>query len=82
MLFYCAMLSSRVADPHSFHPDPDPLTQLNPDPIRIQIRNPVKKTKYLDLFFFGKKWGPNNPNQFAYQNDYCRTIFYQIPKNW
>ncbi len=23
------------------NPDPDPLTRLNPDPIRIHIRNPV-----------------------------------------
>jgi hypothetical protein len=25
------------------NPDPDPLTRLNPDPIRIRIRNPVLK---------------------------------------
>jgi hypothetical protein len=27
-------------------PDPDPLTRLNPDPIRIQIRNPVDIDHY------------------------------------
>jgi hypothetical protein len=28
----------RVADPYSFDTNPDPLTRLNPDPIRIWIR--------------------------------------------
>ena len=31
--------------------DPDPLTRLNPDPIRIRIRNPAPKNiDCLDLF--------------------------------
>ncbi len=40
-------------------PDPDPLTRLNPDPIRIRIRNPVsreakftnKKEKNAEMFW-------------------------------
>jgi hypothetical protein len=35
-------------------PDPDPLARLNPDPIRIRIRNPAQKylitIKYLAVF--------------------------------
>ncbi len=34
------IFTSRVADPHSFNPDPDPAFRLNtdPDPIRIRIQ--------------------------------------------
>jgi hypothetical protein len=60
-------LSNRVADPHSFHPDPDPAFQAeyrsgsntNPDPIRIQGFNDQKLKKKItaekNLNFFGIK---------------------------
>jgi hypothetical protein len=54
MYFYVIIIISRVADPHSFHPDPDPAfeaeyrsaSRSNPDPgindrklKRLQLKN-------------------------------------------
>jgi hypothetical protein len=47
------LLKARVADPHSFHPDPDPAFRLNtdpdtdPDPNRIQGFNDQKLKKKI-----------------------------------
>jgi hypothetical protein len=56
------MVPSRVADPHSFHPDPDPAFRLNtdPDPIRIRIQGFKdqkfkKKLQLKKIHFFGSK---------------------------
>ncbi len=61
------VLTSRVSDPHSFDPDPDPAFEAgdrsgsgsNPDPIRIQDFNDQKLKKItaekIFLFFFWSK---------------------------